>query len=159
MNKFNLIIGIIASIALILGILGNLPKSIQLGGTTADDWNVGGNLSVTGTGTITGAGTITGVATLSSTLAVAATSTLSDSLIVNKSGGLVAIGTTTPATTFDLYNSNTTSSMYIYSGGSNSGGSIIMEASGTGGGTCIELRFDTNGSFATSTINCGSRQR
>ena len=59
MNKL-LPIAIIA--AVVIGFLGwVLPsQKITLGGTTADDWNIGGNLTVTGTSSLTGAAAFAG---------------------------------------------------------------------------------------------------
>ena len=57
-NKFilGLLIGAIFTLGVVLVV--NLTRRISMGGSTADDWNVGGNLGVTGTSTLTGATTI-----------------------------------------------------------------------------------------------------
>lgn len=53
------------------------PKTLPLGGYTAADWTVGGNLSVTGTNSITGASTFTGAITASGATTLSGTNTLS----------------------------------------------------------------------------------
>jgi len=58
------------------------PREVQLGGSTSDNWSIGGNLSVTGTGTITSG------ATLSSTLGVSGATTLSSTLTVSGESNL-----------------------------------------------------------------------
>lgn len=89
MNEKLVQIGIV--VAVLLGVLnfgilvGISGKGGGLGGTTADNWTVGGNLSVTGTGGITGA------ATLSSTLAVTGATTLSSTLTVANESNLATL--------------------------------------------------------------------
>lgn len=62
--------GLIAAVVVMLGfslVGGNQPAEVDLGGSTSDDWNVGGNLSVTGTSALTGATTFTGEANFDAT--------------------------------------------------------------------------------------------
>jgi hypothetical protein len=55
------VIALIVSVGAVMGLVGgNQPG---FGGTTSDDWNVGGNLAVTGTSAFTGAPTFTADAT------------------------------------------------------------------------------------------------
>lgn len=51
--QFYSIIGGLVVVAL-LGVISLFATNPKLGGTTADDWNVGGNLAVTGSTTLTG---------------------------------------------------------------------------------------------------------
>lgn len=89
----------------------------RMGGTTADDWNVGGNLDVTGTGTIDGASTLTGAITAGSTLGVSGATTLSSTLTVSGETNLdnliyggdrtaIAYATNTVITAANLCNSS-----------------------------------------------------
>lgn len=65
--------------------------------------------------------------------------------------GRVGIGTTTPATKLDVYNSTATSSAYIYSGGAGLGGRLILED--TDGAGCTEVTA-LDGVLTAATVTC-----
>jgi len=70
--------GLIVLVAILVLVGGN-SQSVTLGGSTSDDWNVGGNLSVTGTSSLTGNMSVTGASdagTLTQGGGVTATSTV-----------------------------------------------------------------------------------
>lgn len=108
MNK---IIGAIAVIAVCLSayaialVGGNTqPVPSSFGGSTSDNWSVGGNLSVTGTSVLTGATTITGDQTVSGgTLNVTTSNTATSTVI----GGCFQFYATSTATAHKFQASTT----------------------------------------------------
>lgn len=53
------IIGLLLGVSLTLGFVYVTRPDVSLGGSTSDDWNVGGDLTISGTGTSTFAGNVT----------------------------------------------------------------------------------------------------
>ena len=71
--------------------------------------------------------------------------------LVVKDGGNVGIGTSSPSSLVDIYDSTATSTMFIYSGGAGLGGRIIVEDNG--GTACTEIWTDA-GNIRSGVITC-----
>lgn len=94
MNTNKILIAAIA-IILILQVIQLVKGGGKLGGSTSDDWNVGGNLAVTGTSALTGAVTLSGTITATGGSTTLATTTV-ESLITG--GGVMSTTTFTAGT-------------------------------------------------------------
>lgn len=125
---------VIALVALIgLSVLvGNTNQN--LGGSTSDNWNVGGNLTVAGTSTVTGASTLTGNTTVTGNLFVDGTLTAD--------GFLNEVSTVTVDTVLTAADSGKT----IYAG--TAGVDVTLPAPAAG----LNYRMVVSANFATTSM-------
>lgn len=171
-----IVIVLLASVigGVVAGLVGNQPASNPFGGSTSDNWNVGGNLTVAGTSSLTGNLSLTGATTLAEltqgggTLTVAttaATYALSASqlatnhvIYIQSVAGAAALALTLPATstmTSLIPSDSQSRTWYIYNAHTAAATTTTVTA-----GTGIDLQGDTanddviNGGGILGTLQC-----